>query len=106
MPSQLRPIAAGNRVWVPSTSGNASKTMARQKSAMATVAMSSTMRGRWNRRFTTVTSVTRPRRAPTVSERTRAGQNGHPQLIISSANSVAPGRPMLPTAKLMTRVDR
>jgi len=99
-------MAAGKRVCSPSTSGKASKTMARQKSAMATVAMSKTMRGRWNNRLTTVTSVINPRSAPTTSATISAGQNGQFQLMIMSANSVAPGRPMLPTAKLITRVER
>ena len=47
-----------------------------------------------------------PIRAPSTRLAISAGQNGHPQLMTRRANSDAPGRPMLPTAKLMTLVER
>ena len=52
------------------------------------------------------TSTTAPISAPINRHEISATQNGKPQLIIINANSAAPGSPMLPTAKLITRVLR
>ena len=51
-------------------------------------------------------STTAPINAPMSRHEINAIQNGKPQLIIINANSAAPGNPMLPTAKLITRVLR
>ncbi len=80
--------------------------MARMSSAIPTVAISKTTRGRSKSRLTTTTSTAVPMSAPMSRHEISAIQNGKSQLIIIRANSAAPGRPMLPTAKLITRVLR
>ena len=107
MSSHDRPIAAGKRIWAASVSTSGRARLAPSMSWLRpTVATSNMTRGRSKSRQMTVRSMTAPISAPMSRQVMRASQNGHPQLMTSSAKRVAPGRPMLPTAKLMTFVDR
>jgi hypothetical protein len=70
------------------------------------VATSRITRGARNRRRTTTSSTAAAKAMPTIRLTTSENQNPRPWLMVMRASSAAAGRPMLPTAKLMTRVER
>ncbi len=70
------------------------------------VETSTTTRGAKKSRRITTSSITAPKSVPTISAAMAASQNGMLYSMASNARRLAPTSPMLPTAKLMTRVDR
>ena len=70
------------------------------------VETSTTTRGAKKSRRITTSSITAPNSVPTIRDPMPASQNGMSYSMMSSARRLAPTSPMLPTAKLMTRVDR
>ena len=97
---------AGGYVAPKSVISGYAVTIASARPEMPMVETSTTTRGAKKSRRITTSSITAPKSVPTIRDAMAASQNGMSYSMTSSARRLAPTSPMLPTAKLMTRVDR